>query len=79
MTIEPVSNTTDAPAAEYATNIRIEELLGRAVRSGRRCRGASTGETRWARVMRIFALGSTSAQALCRVYGVDPDERVSKR
>lgn len=29
---------------------------------------------RWASVMRVFGVGSTSAQNLCRRFNLDPDE-----
>lgn len=31
---------------------------------------------RWVHVMGLFGLGSTSATALCKRFGADPDERV---
>lgn len=31
---------------------------------------------RWAAVMRVFKTGQTTAMALCRAVGVDPDELV---
>lgn len=52
-------------------------LLRRAVRSGRRVK--TGGEPRWVRITRLFGLGSTYAQQLCRRFEVDPDERVSMR
>lgn len=54
------------------------ELLGRAVRSGIRSRKEGSGVPRWERVSRLFALGSTFSQQLCRRYGLDPDERVRR-
>ena len=51
-----------------------EELLRRAVRN-------ATGpglHPRWACVCSVFAVGSNYAQALCRRFGLDPDESVGE-
>lgn len=67
----------DRPPVERTVNdIPDEELLGRAVRSGKRARHG--GQPRWVRVMDLFGLGSTYAHQLCRRYGMDPDEKVRR-
>jgi hypothetical protein len=33
---------------------------------------------RWAHVVNAFAVGSTSAQELCRRFGLDPDEETPR-
>jgi len=43
-------------------------LVERAVRNARR-----PGYQKWAGVMDVFAVGSTSARALCVEFGLDPD------
>lgn len=56
-----------------------EELLRRAVRA---CRSNNYRKNflhlRWVAVMDNFSLGSTSAQALCRRFDLDPDEMVKR-
>lgn len=47
-------------------------LLARAVKAARPTEAGSC--PRWAVVRDLFALGSTSANALCVEFGVDPDE-----
>lgn len=49
------------------------ELVRRAIMNAGPKRGA-TREQRWVSVMRVFAVGSTSAYHLCREAGVDPEE-----
>ena len=44
-------------------------LVERAVRNA-----SLPGQPRWVAVKRTFAVGSTSAHALCRRFGLDPDE-----
>jgi len=53
------------------------ELLERAVR-GARSRSVRRGwkHPRWTAVADVFALGSGYSHALCRRYGLDPDEMV---
>ena len=51
-----------------------EELLRRAVRFMRPQRPGI--DPRWVTVRNSFGLGSTSARALCREYGLDPEEIV---
>lgn len=51
-----------------------ETILGNVIRQAgrdRRVRGP-----RWAAVSELCAVGSTTAHALCRRFGVDPDEKV---
>lgn len=61
------------------TRIPDRELLGRAVKSAR-SRVCHKGEEhmRWVAVMDCFAVGSTYARDLCRAFGLDPDEQVSR-
>lgn len=62
---------TLAPERESITGVirpSDKELVERAVRNARR-----PGYQKWAGVMDVFAVGSTSAQALCREFGLDPD------
>lgn len=46
------------------------ELLERAVRNG----GLSRTRQRWVVMMETFGVGATVAHALCRRFGLDPDE-----
>ena len=58
-------------------DIPDEELLSRAVRN---CRGRTAGKhPRWTAVSDTFVLGSTYSAQLCRRYGLDPEELVSRR
>lgn len=61
------------------TRIPDRELLGRAVKSAR-SRVCHEGERhlRWVAVMDFFAVGSTYARELCRMFGLDPDEEVAR-
>ena len=43
-------------------------LVERAVRNAK-----AEGLPKWAAVRAVFAVGSTSAHALCRRFGIDPD------
>jgi hypothetical protein len=52
-----------------------EGLLARAVRNARD-RSTRGYHTRWKAVMQTFCIGSTYAQALCRRFGLDPEEKV---
>lgn len=40
--------------------------------------GNTYGRPRWAIVTDVFAIGSTSARALCREFGLDPDEQLKR-
>lgn len=54
-----------------------DELLSRAVKNARARRG--TGYcSRWVAVSELFCMGSTYSQALCRRFGLDPDEQVRR-
>lgn len=50
------------------------ELLARVVRS----KGRGRKGPHWARVSRLFSLGSTYSAQLCRRFGVDPEEQVGQ-
>jgi hypothetical protein len=55
------------------------ELLRRAVHSARdRHSRKGVKHPRWVAVMNTFGLGSSYAHALCRRYGLDPDEQVAR-
>jgi hypothetical protein len=52
-----------------------EELVSRAVRNAR---PHACGESpRWVAIQDTFALGSTYSIQLCRIHGLDPEEKVS--
>lgn len=51
------------------------DLLERAIRSLKSPPG-QVPRSRWFRATRVFAIGSTTAYALCREFGLDPDELV---
>lgn len=55
--------------------ISDRQLLERAVRY---CR-PRVGKARWSVVMDVFALGSTAARTLCLAFGLDPDERHTRK
>lgn len=63
-----------APAPFLTCGLTADELLRRAVANAR----LPVACWRWVAVMRLFALGSTAAQELCRRCGVDPDEEVKR-
>ena len=78
-----VSNLDGACAVTETTPRDVNEipdadLLCRVVRSGLRCKREGMGVPRWERVSRLFGLGSTFSQQLCRRFGMDPDERVRR-
>lgn len=55
-------------------NYSLQSMVERAVKNAR---PHQCGEApRWVAVMDTFALGSTFAGELCRIYGLDPDEKV---
>lgn len=60
-------------------DIPDEQLLRRAVAN---CRSASAPSGcphwRWVAVMDTFALGSTYSHQLCRRFGFDPEEKVTR-
>lgn len=49
------------------------ELIGRALRNMRPCRGERNVQ-RWVLVKNLFGAGSTVAYALCAEFDLDPDE-----
>lgn len=55
--------------------ISAEDLVKRAVRNARPHRSGAA--PRWVAVMDAFAIGSTCAYQLCRLHGLDPEEKVS--
>ncbi|MEQ8888572.1 MAG: hypothetical protein RID93_13090 [Sandaracinaceae bacterium] len=65
-----MSARVNAPALP---GLPAEELLRRAVRGAWRGRRRAP---RWVHVRDACAVGSTSAHALCRRFGLDPDEEV---
>ena len=76
--------TTDelraGPEAERSVrDISDERLLERAVRSARSSayyKGRK--HARWIAVTEAFSLGSTYSRQLCRRFGLDPDEEVTR-
>lgn len=56
---------------KLATELRNADagLVERAVRNAH-----EVGRPRWATVRQTFAIGSTRASALCRRFGLDPDD-----
>jgi hypothetical protein len=56
------------------TWITERNLIAGVMRNLRGPAGNTYGRPRWAIVTDVFALGSTSAQALCREFDLDPDE-----
>lgn len=63
---------TDQPAKHTDA-----ELLRRWLRAQRPVKKHG-GTYLWAKVMEEFCIGSTSAQAVCRRHGFDPDLRVAR-
>lgn len=59
-------------------SIQDKELLERAVRGCRARHTVLKTHPRWVAVMEVFALGSTYSAELCRRFGLDPDEQVSR-
>lgn len=59
------------PVTDYSP----ESMVERAVRNAR---PRECGDSpRWVAVMDTFGLGSTYAVELCRLHGLDPEEKVS--
>ena len=54
------------------------DLIGRVLRSAVPVKKAGAGVPRWVWVSNHFSMGSTVSCALCREFGLDPDERVNK-
>lgn len=60
-------------------SIGIEELIGRAVRNARsRRHNKGVKHPRWVAVKDLLELGAGFSMELCRHYGLDPDEEVSR-
>lgn len=60
-------------------DISDEKLLERAVRSARDSTAPSHHKhPRWVAVSQVFALGSTYSHQLCRRFGLDPEEMVTR-
>lgn len=55
------------------TWIKERDLIGNVMRNLCGPSGNTYGRPRWAVVMDVFALGSTSARQLCREFEMDPD------
>lgn len=55
------------------------ELIRRWLNSQRPLTKRTGGTFLWAKVKECFAVGSTSAQEICRRHGYDPDLRVSRQ
>lgn len=61
-------------------SIADAKLLERAVRNARDYTAPSRFKhARWVAVSHVFALGSTFSAQLCRRFGLDPDEMVSRQ
>lgn len=61
------------------TDIHDTELLRRAVGQCRdRLSRKGEAHPRWTAVMDTFLLGSTYSRELCRRFGLDPDEMVTR-
>lgn len=71
--------TTEARLTGTVADLSDETLLRRAVATARD-RDARKGQRhpRWVAVADTFALGSTYAHQLCRRFGFNPDEEVSR-
>lgn len=54
------------------------DLIGRVLRNARAVKSQHSGVYRWVWVSDHFGVGSTVAQALCREFGLDPDDMVKK-
>jgi hypothetical protein len=60
-------------------SIGIEELIGRAVKNARsRSHNKGVKHPRWVAVKDLLQLGAGFSMELCRHYGLDPDEEVSR-
>jgi hypothetical protein len=75
------SLTPNGPTEQepFLHDLTAHTLLNRAVR-GARDRRSRKGvkHLRWVAVMDLFALGSGYSKDLCRKFGLDPDEEVSR-
>lgn len=68
---------TPDECADVLPGITVEKLLERAVRNAMPSIVGSA--PRWVAVSDAFALGSTYSMALCRRYGLDPDEECARQ
>lgn len=59
------------------SSIPDDHLLKRAVQNARPPT-VTVGQYRWVVVGKVFGLGSTFSQQLCRRFGLDPDDVVNK-
>lgn len=66
---------TEAAASHYSDT----ELMWRWLRAQRPLTKRIGGTYLWSKVSEEFGIGSTSAQAICRRHGFDPDTRVSRQ
>jgi hypothetical protein len=71
---------TPQPGDQTGTvsDIGDADLLHRAVKNARANYHKGRKHPRWVAVRDTFAIGSTSAHELCRRFGLDPDELVSR-
>lgn len=70
--------TTTNTASHTVADIPDTELLARAVKSARSLERLCKPVPRWVAVKDVFLLGSTYAHQLCRRFGLDPDEMVTR-
>ena len=59
-------------------NFNERDLIGRVMRNAQPTKTKGAGIYRWAWVSNHFGVGSTVAHALCKEFGLDPDEMVKK-
>ena len=55
-----------------------KDLVRRAISNMRLVTDNAYGMVRWAKIMRMFGVGSTVAHAMCAEFGFDPEQRVAK-
>lgn len=71
-----MTNFYTPPKPRSVSDYTAEELVSRAVRNAR---PHECGESpRWVAIQDTFALGSTYSIQLCRIHGLDPDEKVKR-
>ena len=70
-----MTDETSIDRSGTVSDISDEELLRRAVVCAR-APNACVSHPRWFGVSRVFVLGSTYSQQLCRRFGLDPEEYV---
>ena len=54
------------------------DLIGRVMRNAQHVKTKGAGIYRWTWVCNHFGVGSTVAHALCREFGLDPNDMVKK-